>query len=330
MKHKRFLLFLLLLACFPLLSGCVTQGMNPLSKVEATPVPGLSMQLHAASASNANVDPFVASLYYRFLDQPMLTAETRMLTVSRDESAEFAIVKALLEGPSAGHGDLQRLFPDNVLVESAIPRNNVLFITFSESLLTGDGIPDNWASQPEWASEAPLRRRLMIQSVVASITESFPYTGVQILINHEDQTKTSLRLENEYFLDGREGLSDPQLRNEALLLTPKNTAEHLLKSWQSGDIETFYSFFTNLDNGNPKPSYQQMATELDGLPTLSSFAIQGGGSVSADGQNAVLTVDFTLLRNGESSLISGYPLLLTRENDVWKIHYSDLLRSVMP
>ena len=85
MKPKK--LFLALLACcLPgLLWGC-TMAANPLERARATDVPGLSMELHAASASQDNVDTLRASLYYRFGEEPMLAAEPRVLQVRRDES----------------------------------------------------------------------------------------------------------------------------------------------------------------------------------------------------------------------------------------------------
>lgn len=324
MKPKYLLLLLMLLGCLPLLCGCIADVSNPLAKEEATPIPGLTQKLHPASASQTNVDVIQASLYYRYLDEPMLAAETRILTIPRDESTELGIVKALLEGPSAGHSDLRRLFPKSVIVESVTSRDNILFITLNEALLTDDKIPADWQSRSEWVTEAPLFRKLAIQSLVATLTESFPYTGVQILVHQTSQVQNSLRLDNSYFLDGSQGLSEPQSRDESLLLTPQNTILRLLTAWQAGDIATLYAYLANADDGQPKPSYQDFALQLDMLPTLAGVAIGGGGSISADGQRAVITAELTILRNGDLFTYVGYPLFLVRENDIWKINYSQL------
>ena len=324
MNRKYFALFILLLCCLPLLCGCMAEVANPLAGAEATPLPGVPLQLHAASASDTNVTTLQATLYYRFLNQPMLACETRTLSVSRDESNEMAIVKSLLEGPSVGHSDLQKLFPATVAVESVVARGHTLFITFNEALLVDDSVPADWANLQEWVAEAPLKRRLMIQSLVASITENSAYTGVQILVNHSNQAQASLRLENSYFLGDSQGLSQPQTRDESLLLTPENTAACLLSAWQSGDFETLYAFLMPSTRGEPKPSYQTLVTELDQLYPLSAFQVQGGGSVSADGQSAVLTVDLVLLKDGVPAFFKSYPLFLTRENNIWKLRYSDL------
>ncbi len=322
---KRLMALLLLLGCAPLLSGCMVGFVNPLEKAAATPVPGLSMNLHAASASQSNVDVIRASLYYRFADQPLLAAESRSLTVPRDESMEQAIIKALLKGPTTGHSDLRRLLPQSVKVESVHSRDSTLFVTFNEAFLTDDGIPADWQRQGDWVSEAPLRRKLAVQSIVASITESFPYTGVQILVRKTSQTQTSLRLENAYFLSELTGLSEPQTRDETLLLTPRNTAERFLSAWQAGDLETLYAFVVNVENGEPKPSFQDVAQQLDAYATLSSFSL-GSGSVSADGQHAVVTAELAMHQGAGSVQILGYPLPLVRENDIWKVTLAQLQR----
>lgn len=310
-----------------LLCGCSAAG-NPLVKAEATPVPGLSMALHAAAASGSNADELCATLYFRYMDQPMLAGESRALTVPRDESAELALINALLEGPSAGHLELTRLFPETVRVESVAARDGLLFVTFNQALLTDDGVPANWRQDAAWAAEAPRLRLLTIQSLVASITESFPYTGVQIMISGQEDGQAGQRLDNSYFLSGQGGLSDPQLRNEALLLTPQNTVQCLLRAWQQRDYDTLYAYTAASGaNGEPRPLYEGFALALDACPTLTAYSVSAG-SVSHDGASAVLTVSLSLSKEGAPVEIPAYPLRLDRENGVWKIGY-DTLSSLM-
>jgi len=295
---------------------------NPLEKAETTPIPGLNMKLHAASASDGNMDSLQAALYYRFLNEPMLAAETRTLSVHKDESREIAIVRALLEGPSAGYSsELRRLFPETVTVESISQRGHVLYITFNGALLTDDGIPADWSERPEWARSAPLQRALTIQSVVASITESLPYAGVQILVYRSDQVQSNLRLSNEYFLtDSLIGLSEPQTRDEAMLLTPHNTVLQLMAAWQERNYETLYNYIANTEGADPKPTLQDVYDALSDSPSLSQFTADAG-NVSLDGTQSVVSVRFTLV--GESMTII-YPLPLLRENGIWKISYAQL------
>lgn len=327
-KRKKLFLVLLALSLSAMLCGCGIAS-NPLEKVRATAVPGLSMELHPASASQENVDTFQASLYYRFGEEPMLAAEPRTLKVRRDESKELVLLEALLEGPSAGHSELKRLFPETVRVESVSAQRGILYITFNEALLRGDGIPADWRQRPDWVREAPLLRALTIQSAVASITESFPYTGVQILVYDPTQVQSSLRLHNSYFLNDLQGLSEPLARDESLLLTPQNTAARLMAAWQSREYGMLYPYIAKAQGSEARPSLQAVSSALDAAPALGSFTVSGG-SVSPGGGNAVVTVQYSLLGEDGVPVPVSYPLPLVRENDLWKIAYAQLLALMVP
>ena len=302
-----------------LLAGCAPQAINPLVKNEAMAVPGLDTPLHAASANEQNVDTAVVSLYFRYMDEPMLASETRMLSVPRDQSLEFAIVQALVQGPSAGHSELRGLIPAEAKVESVVSRGNILFVTFDEGFLK-DSVPDDWANDEDWRREAPTLRRLTVQSLTASLTEQFAYTGVQILVHKPNVVQTNLRLDNAYYLTGASGPSEPVQRDETLLLTPQHTAEIVLTAWQTHDAERLYQYIGEAD----RPSYATWTETFATAAACSAFSVSGG-TVSGDGQNATLCVDLHTLSQGAASETAAYPLILTRESGVWKIGYSKLL-----
>ncbi|HPJ02423.1 MAG TPA: GerMN domain-containing protein [Candidatus Limiplasma sp.] len=318
MKHKTRLWIFALIVLLPLLlSGCYEQ-LNPLEKNAATPAPGLSVELFTAAADDSNTDVIKATLYFRYLDEPMLAAESRLITVRRDQRPEQAIVEALLQGPSAGNADLRRMIPADAQVEAVSNNGQVLFVTFSEKFLSDD-IPVDWATSEGWSTEAPLIRKLIIQSVVASVTESYPYTGVQFLVHRRNEVQTSLRLGNEYFLDGSVGLSEPMVRDEALLLTPQSTVKTILYAWAQKDYEQMYKYIAQAD----KPAYSAFVETLDRAPDVDVLSISGG-SVYLDGQTAVVTVYIRLLTDMEQEQLLSYPLQLVRENGVWKMKYARL------
>lgn len=318
MKYKHRMWILIAVIILPLLlSGCYEQ-LNPLVKNEATAVPGLSEELHAAAADDSNVNQIKATLYFRYLDEPMLAGESHALTVRRDQRPEQVIIEALISGPSAGNADLRRLLPANAQVVGISSRGQVLFVTFNEAFLQG-GVPDDWASNDAWREEAPLMRKLITQSIVASVTENYPYTGVQFLVYRENEVQTSLRLDNEYFLDGSAGLSEPIVRDEALLLTPQTTVKTLLNAWSQKDFERMYKYLAQ----SGKPAYSAFVETLDAAPSAEVFAVSGG-SVYADGKKAVITVFLRLLHQDAEEQLISYPLQLIRENDVWKMDYMRL------
>ena len=210
----------------------------------------------------------------------MLAGESRVLTVRRDQRPEQAILDALLLGPSAGNADLRRLIPEDAQVEGVSSHGQVLFVTFNEAFLDDD-IPDDWAADDDWKTEAPLLRELIMQSIAASITESYPYSGVQILVHRESELQTSLRLSNEYYLDGSTGLSEPVVRDEALLLTPQTTVKTILSAWAQKDYERMYKYLAYKD----RPTLSAFADTLGAAPSADVFTISGG-SVYPDGQTA--------------------------------------------
>ena len=315
---KKSLLWLLLFATTMALTGCATTTVNPLTQNEATAVPGLGMNLHAASASDSNVDHVEATLYFRYLDEPMLAPESRTLAVKQDQSIELAIVQALIDGPSAGHSDLRRLLPTNAVVESTASRGDILFVTFDEGFLYDD-IPADWQDDSTWREQAPIQRQLAAQSIAASITENYPYTGVQILIHKKNEVQTNLRLENAYFLTGAGGLSEPVARDETLLLTAGNTAGVILTAWQQHDFETLYHYITDAD----KPTLATVVDQFSQIAALGDFTVSAG-SVNADGQLATVTVLLHTIRSGVTAETLRYPLHLMRENGVWKVTYTRL------
>lgn len=318
MKHRtRALLLTLMLALPLLLAGCYEQ-LNPLEKNEATPVPGLSQELHDATADESNQNLIKATLYFRYLDEPMLAAESRLIEVRRDQRPEQAILQALLEGPSAGNADLRRIIPADAAVEAVSNNGQVLFITFSEEFLLDD-VPENWAETEAWRTEAPLLRELITQSVVASVTESYPYTGVQFLVHRKNEVQTSLRLSNEYFLDGSQGLSEPIIRDEALLLTPQGTVSTVFDAWEQTDYERMYQYLALTD----KPSYNAFVDFLDAAPAIEVLSVSGG-SVYQDGQTAVVTVLVRIIGDAAQEQLLSYPVQLIRENGVWKLKYARL------
>jgi len=318
MKHRTRLRFLLLILVLPLLLGGCLEQANPLVKNEATAVPGLNVELHAAAADDSNTVQIKATLYFRYLDEPMLAGESRVLTVRRDQRPEQAIIEALLAGPSAGNADLRRLIPEDTQVEGVSSRGQVLFVTFSDAFLQDD-VPADWAEDADWRTEAPLLRELITQSIAASVTENYPYDGVQLLVHRQNEVQTSLRLSNEYFLDGSEGLSEPIVRDEALLLTPQTTVKTIVSAWSQKDFERMYKYLAQ----SGKPTYTAFVDALNAAPSVEVLTV-GGGSVYLDGQTAVVTVYLRMLSQGAQEALRSYPLQLIRENDVWKMEYARL------
>lgn len=320
MKRKLILIFSCLLVM--LLSSC-TQVTNPLLRSEATPIPGTGQQLHSATAMADGSTRHSVTLYFRFLDSAYLAGETRIITVRPDESLEQAIVSALLDGPSAGQIELTRLIGDDVTIEDISVSGDMLFLTLNSRFLR-DGVPDNWQAQQDWAQEAPLFRQLTLQSIVATITENLPYSGVQVLISTPGES--SARLDRSYYLRGDMGPADPLLRDDTLLMTPARVTENILEAWKNRDFASLHAMTASF--AYERPVQQDFASAVDAAPPLMDYSISDS-NVSADGQHATVTVSLTFLQNEISVPLTAYPLHLVRDNGLWKISYETLLRLML-
>lgn len=322
MKRK---LFVVLLSLF-LLSSCAMAA-NPLIHAQSTPVPGLPAPDLAAEPAAETAEQMDIQLFFRYQQTGLLACETRTITVPKDESAELAVIRQLLAGPQAAHADLVRLFPHNTNVTSVTATEDTLMVTLSEGLLN-DGLPEGWAEDPAWQTEAPLRRQLTLQSLVATLTENFSYPYVQVFIAHEQASNVSTRLDASYFLDGRTGPTEKLNRDESVLMTMQNTALHLLDAWYRRDYEQLYQFTAIAQPTDERPFYQDFVLELDACAPLVSYTASAGHSPAGSDQ-ATLTLDLTCLVENRETLLSSIPLRLVREEGIWRVPYSELKRLML-
>ncbi len=318
------------LAALLLVSGCAALLPDPLKKAEATMVPGVTAALHSPLANENNRDAQTVTLYFRYGREPMLAGEARVLSISQNESAEKALVQALLDGPLAGTTELTRLFSGQVQVLNTVSQGNVLYVTLNEALLRPYADePSDWETRDDWHREGVLRRRLAMAGLAASITENFPYHSVQVLVQQRSDVSTSLRLENAYFHDVSLpiGLASPFMREEALLLTQENTLRTVITAWQERDFSRLYLYVAanNPQSGQPRPSMETAFLRWDRAAAITSFDVTGG-SVSHNGSRAVVCLDLQMVSgDGQEYSISTYPVMLLRDRGIWKITYEQLL-----
>lgn len=324
MKQKK-LILLCLLSLF-LLTSCAMAA-NPLTRAQSTPVPGLPAPDLTVTNTDEQSDQMDICLFFRYQQSGLLACETRRITVPKDESAELAVLRQLLSGPQASHTDLVRLFPHGTTVTDVTATDDTLLITLSDGLLN-DGIPANWADDPNWKNEAPLRRMLTLQSLVATMTENFSYPYVQIFIAHEQASNVSTRLDSSYWLDGSSGPSERLYRDESLLMTMQNTALHLLDAWYRRDYEQLYQFTALSLADDERPFYQDFVRELDSCLPLTAYTVSAGHS-PAGSNRATLTMDITCMLDNREVQFPSVVLRLVQEDGIWRIPYSDLKRLML-
>lgn len=318
MKSK---LFLLILLC------CLLTGCTSLLPDQLTSAPIESQgELHSPVADENATQTYQAELYYRFLDEPWLTSESRLLTVRKDDSLERVLTEAVLAGPSAASPELRRLFGDDVTVEGTLAQGKLLFVTLSHNVLNAYGDePANWAADAYWQAEVPLRRQLAMQSLAATLIENCGYDAVQILLHGQSDSNGSMRLPQSYYRTDEPGLAAPLYWDSSLLLTPDQAAQTLLTCYQQKDWERLYRYVA-LGGEEARPGEAAALTQMDAGLTLRSFAL-ASPMISHSGLEAVVDCELTLADAfGTLQSVPHYPLRLIRENGIWKISWQELTR----
>lgn len=311
---------MLVLLSILLLGGCAAK--LPIGGTLSTEVPGTGNVLPEAQAP-AELDRHqTATLYFRYLEEPYLAQEMRLITHSPSRPYELSLMTELISGPGSHSTELTALFPAGTQVISTVTQGRTLFVTLSREIL--DSYPDDADLSP---ADRLLRRRLCMQSIAATITENCDIDRVQILVEQAEGEKGSLRLRQSYFDPDApaDALADPLLRQEELLLSPVRTGSVVMNLWCSRDWQRLYQYVARKDpsTGAERVSYRDFVTAMENLPLLVSCQVEGG-AVTQDGTQATLTLCGTTLSAGQESQHEGRVLRLCRENSLWRVTLSQL------
>lgn len=270
-----------------------------------------------------------ATLFFRFHHQEYLACETQKITLTSNESLEKKVVEALLNGPSGSTTELVSLFPEETQVINTISQGNTLLITFSSGLLSNYlDQPTDWQGDDFWRVEISLRRKLAMTSLAATIMETFRYDTVQVLVEPTGSENSSMRLQNSYYQNPIlvNGTAPALFYDSEYILTPLLTAQIILSAWESKDWEALYPFISMKDHWDLsfKPTFEQIRSELISAPALINFSLSPS-SPSGDGQLCAFALDYTVQTHPElPSNQKNTVLRLIRENNIWKISFSDL------
>lgn len=313
-----------LLFCCLLLTGCTRDPLSPIAAPSANAIP-------APVVTGLPENKDLATLWFRYGTEPLLAPETRVITHSRAEGHALSILRALVAGPGAASNRLGGLFPQGTQVLSCTQSDNIMFVMLSRHIMNGYADePAAWRDDPYWAAEVPLRRKLAMQSIAATLTENCGVDTVVILV--EQSGSDSLRMRNSYYtLDGDASLAPYLIRDESLLLTPARTAEVILQCWQERDFSRLYNYVAATDpvNGAARPEEADFLAMMADAPQL-LHAKAEGGSVSMNGNTALFTLSGAWLEDGTEVPFNGMVLRLTREQGVWRVGLSQLRREATP
>ncbi len=254
-----------------------------------------------------NLRQIDANLYFRYQNQSQLVPESRTIQVRNSEIAEYALIKELLRGPMQSGGQLFSTFPQGVEVLHAVPiaDNRILAVTFSENFLMKDiAIQD--------PIEETTKRKLLLQALTLSITDTFSYTGIQVFIKPNNENEAAYRLDTGYLLQEDKTVLLPLTREDNYVSNPQNNAQLLLQALLHQDVEKALPYIYNA------PAQNELRNMLQDLPLGDSFTV-GSGSLYANGQKATLAIG---LENNVETIV--FPLQMLNIAGVWKAPFEQV------
>jgi len=320
---KRLILAVLLCACLLLTSCGSTVTAAGVPGAVSTMVPGVDTIVPEAEDTAPLRTQTEAVLWFRFGTEAALAPEIRTISRVPSQTYEAALIECLLAGPSAGATGLNGLFPEGTRVLSTVKQGRTLFVTLSANVLNGySDEPADLRADDYWRVEAPLRRKLCMQSLVATVTENCDVDRVQVLVQQESTVGSSLRLKQSYFLDETDEsvLTGPLTRDPSLLLGPDRAMELILTCWSGREWGRLYPWIMNRDpvSGDARGSQRDISALFDAMPAIVSWQTDGC-TLSADRLCATFAVSFKVLNaDGTTAEYADRIVRLYCDNGIWK------------
>lgn len=300
MKRLLILFFVLIFA------GCVATPPQP--PVQLDPLP------------NSHDSQFAsATLYFGFAKASMLISESRAISVPVNERIEITVVNELIEGPTAGKKEFNRLINRNAKLVNLYDENDIIFVTFSKEFIE----KDESSVDEETFRQRSIKKQLCIYSIVNTLIELSGYSRVQILVDI-DGTGLGQRISLTDVGFPGNGVLEPLGRQASVILNPYNTVWLFFDAITKKDYTEAYTYIAYEDLYlTSKPDEPTFAARIiEQNYSCESFKINDV-IVSSDGLSAVIMSDFTFRRQGAQPRENfNIPIRIVRENDVWKIPYS--------
>ncbi len=274
-------------------------------------------------AQQAQTRLLPVTLYFRYGSSQSLGREQRSIAVPAGASPELMVVNALVEGPGTLWPHLSPLFPPGTQALSAVAEGSTLFVTFNETLMAA--YPDEALimNADYREGEGRLRRQLAMAALVNTLTETGRLRAVQVLVRGESYISTSMRLSQRYYLEDSDALPPPLTRQDQYIQSPRSAAESLMQAWQSGDWSQAYPLL--ISGSAALPSQHELLTQVQAAPVLADYSLTAG-SVSLDGQSAVVSVSYDFTRaNGSAQTVTALPLRLQLVDGVFRVPYEALV-----
>ncbi len=266
-------------------------------------------------------------LYFRRRNGGYLAPQRRSIVINSDETPEIAAVRELIKGPDSTYSGMNRLLPANTSIVRAEGRGDVFYITFDRELMrlqdSENGMDATFLRE---------RRKLMLYSIVNTISNVGRYAKVQVLID-EHGSGYGVRPKSSDFGLNAETESDLLSAlpfNETLLLNASNTAELLLAEIKNGNWRDIYTYYlTSTAGDDPLPAYADLDSRLQERPVrLSEWRCESVAEENTADSYLLRYELAYMLEDGQMQVRQHIPVRMVWEGGRWKMPYSVFERIV--
>jgi hypothetical protein len=304
---KTIVFFMILLLVVPML-GCFLQQGNA--------APSEVRQINPDEEA-ANKEKVPVTLYFGYKDEFLLAGEPRVIDAPVNGRLETAVLKELIKGPSPENQNLTALTDPALTVESVAENGDFLFVTLNKVFL------DSFRDRETDAGRK--KQQLEVCAIVNTMAELGGYSRVQIFVDTDGSgLGQRIKMADAGFDNAGDALLEPLSFNSAIVLNPKNTAAEFLKSYANKDYERMYDFIAAYDqNKEERPLEEDF---LSGVVSFNSGIEDYSATdyfMSADGASCVALINFSVSKtNGTSQKMKDIPLILIKEDNIWRISYN--------
>ncbi len=308
----------LLLTLLFVVTGCGIQNTIQEDAIKEA-LPGID----PAAGIGRDVD---ITLYFRLTDEPALVPVRRTVAVRANEYVGGAVVRQLLNGPTALFGDLERVLPKGTRLVDIYPDGGILYVVLSKELL-------EYEEEAATREEIELSKRLGVYAIVNSLCALGEASRVQILVDM-DGTGKGVRVSPFLLGFTSEYTSsqwlDPMGVEDDVVINPKLMVNLAMQRLTEANYAQSYMFFAESETGGlQKPDFAAFETELLSLGTIDSFTVNstdtGGNTLNGE---ATADIVWTSREDGRTRTAKNAVLALLPEGELYKIGFYSLIEAL--
>ncbi len=261
------------------------------------------------------------TLYFRLTDEPALVPVQRTVAVRANEYVGGAVVRQLLNGPTALFGDLERVLPKGTRLVDIYPDGGILYVVLSKEIL-------EYEDETATREEIELTKRLGVYAIVNSLCTLGEASRVQVLVDMDGTGKGSrvspflLGFTSEY--TSSQWL-DPMGFEEDAVITPKLMVNLALQRLTEEDYAQAYMFFAESETGGlQKPDFAAFETDLLSLGTIDAFNVKSADTDGTLNGKATVDITWTSREDRTTRTVKNAVLALLPEGGLYKIGFYSL------